>query len=202
MVILGEGGGVQLLGGVGGWRRPGEEQRSPGSVVIHHSLLQVGSTTPRNHFTWLRASAEEKERQQESLGGHQPVPACRGSIPRAPRAPCSLCLSLPLSGLSEKLEVNWYHSSFPWLYLNTYKSLGNWEDTLYTPACCLLCVVVNKAKAADGTCRHRGMLQGSSWPWVSRYHRWAARLFWFLFAKGEIGVFKCKYAIKWNLVYF
>lgn len=122
-----------------------------------------------------------------------------------PELPAHSASPYSVSGLSEKLERNLVPLQFS-LAVSKLRitPINPWkiEKIPCTPACCLLCVVLNKAKAADGTCRHRGLFQGSSWPWLSRYHRWAARLFWFLFAKGEIGVFKCKYAIKWNLLYF
>lgn len=133
--------------------------------------------------------------------------ACRCGAPSwgDPELPAHSASPYSVSGLSEKLEINLILLQFS-LGLSKLRitPINPWEIEKIpcTPARCLLCVVLNKAKAADGTCRHRGLFQGSSWPWVSRYHRWATRLFWFLFAKGEIGVFKCKYAIKWNLVYF
>lgn len=158
-MLLWDCGGAQLLRGlVAG----GEQGKDRGHLAL-------GDPSPctalRNHFTWLRAPAEEKWRQQESLGGHQHMGPEVWAPPQGhPELPAS---PNPMSGLSEKLEINLIP---PQCSLAVSKlritPINAWriEKIPCSPACCLLCVVVNKAKAADGTCRHRGLFRAPAGP--------------------------------------
>lgn len=185
-----EGGSLGIVVGFsfwGGLVAGGDHGKDRGHLALWWSITPCSRWTPQLSGIISHGWEQQQRRKRGSKRALVAISTCLpvgAPSPGHPELAAHSASPYSLSGLSEKLEINWVllQLSLRITPINPWKI----EKIPCTAACCLLSVVLNKAKAAAGTCRHRGLLQGSSWPWVSRYHRWAARSFWFLFAKGEI----------------